>query len=372
MSRGEAAVTATTLDLDSYLLQLPKVDLHCHLLGTVQAKTFGELARRAGLELPESPETIFASINSFPPDPELYRNTRIPMPTGLSDIEPENSYSLFKVSEWVREVVRTEEDLTRITYEAFEEAHKYGTWHLEMSFDELPEHFVEIGYDRYVDAMAQGIRKAEKDFGMTGCLLAAIDRSRSGEEALAWVQTVTGYPHEYVAGIGLDNLENSGAPEKFVAAYALAGQFGLKKTAHTSEHVPSAQNAITCIEDLQCDRLDHGYFILEDDDVIAQVKESGIALSCASTTSRRSWRPWRTDSILAMLDAGLNVLVASDDPGMFPTTLVNEYRILAERGVSKQKLTEMARAGFEASWLSEPEKAAVLVRFDEHVAGLNA
>ena len=49
MSRGEAAVTATTLDLDSYLLQLPKVDLHCHLLGTVQAKTFGELARRAGL-----------------------------------------------------------------------------------------------------------------------------------------------------------------------------------------------------------------------------------------------------------------------------------------------------------------------------------
>lgn len=372
MSQLATPATANDHELAGYLAQLPKVDLHCHLLGTVQAATFGELARRAGLELPESPETIFASINSFPPDPELYLNTRIPMPTGLSDIEPENSYSLFKVSEWVREVVRTEEDLTRITYEAFEEAHKYGTWHLEMSFDEMPEHFARIGYERYVEAMAEGIRQAEKAFGMTGRLLAAIDRSRSGEDALAWIQTVTAHPHEYVVGIGLDNLENSGAPEKFVAAYALAGEFGLKKTAHTSEHVPSAQNAITCIEELKCDRLDHGYFILEDDQVIAKVKASGIALSCASTTSRRSWRPWRTDSILAMLDAGLNVLVASDDPGMFPTTLINEYTILADRGVSKQKLTDMARAGFEASWLSEPEKAAVLARFDQRIAELNA
>ena len=38
--------TGTALD------RMPKVDLHCHLIGTVRAGTFAELARREGLDLP--------------------------------------------------------------------------------------------------------------------------------------------------------------------------------------------------------------------------------------------------------------------------------------------------------------------------------
>ena len=33
---------------------MPKVDLHCHLIGTVRGSTFAELARREGLDLPDS------------------------------------------------------------------------------------------------------------------------------------------------------------------------------------------------------------------------------------------------------------------------------------------------------------------------------
>ncbi|WP_237565549.1 adenosine deaminase family protein [Ornithinimicrobium cavernae] len=357
-------------ELTPFLTALPKADLHCHLLGTVRADTFAELARREQLDLPEAPETIFASINSRPPDPELYRSTRIPMPQGRSADEPETSYSLFQVSEWVREVLRDADDLTRITYEAFQAAHAAGTWHLEVSFDMVPEHLAHLGYARWVEAHAEGIRLAERDFGMTGRLLAAIDRSGTGEEALEWVRTVTAHPHEYVAGIGLDNLETAGPPERFADAYRLAGQAGLGRTAHTSEHVPAARNAVTCLDVLGCDRLDHGYFVLEDDAVVARMREEQVAFTVASTTSRRSWRPWRRASILAMLEAGLNVFPCSDDPGMFPTTVLAEYGILAEAGVPVQRLTEMARASFVASWLPEPQKAEVLNRFDALVDSL--
>ncbi|XKK41717.1 hypothetical protein HFP72_16420 [Nocardiopsis sp. ARC36] len=356
-----------------YVARMPKAELHCHLIGTVRASTFAELARREGLDLPAEPERVYADINSLPPDPDLYRNTRIPVPQDRSPDEPEVSYSLFQVSRWVTEVLRDADDLTRIVYEAFEDAHRTSsTRHLELFFDAPPAHLAGLGYSGCVEAYAEGIRMAERDFGMSGFLIQGIDRSRSGEDALALVRQVVDHPHEYVAGIGLDNLETAGPPERFAEAYALAGRAGLGRTAHSSEHVPTAVNTITCLDLLGCDRIDHGYYVLEDDAVVERLREQGVAFTVASTTSRRSWRPWRRASISAMLDAGLNVVPCSDDPGMFPTSLAAEYRIVSEEiGASADRLRAMALAGVEASWLPADRKAALRSRFEEELAALD-
>jgi adenosine deaminase len=354
--------------------RLPKVELHCHLIGAVRATTFAELARRERLPLPAEPERIFADINSMPPDPALYRDTRIPVPQERSPDEPEVSYSLFQASAWVTQVLRTPEDLTRITYEAFEDAHRAsGVRHLELFFDEVPEHLSGLGYAGVVEAYAEGIRMAERDFGMTGRMIQGIDRSRSGEHALAVVREVVDHPHEYVAGIGLDNLETVGPPERFADAYRLAGEAGLKRTAHSSEHQPSAQNTITCLDLLGCDRIDHGYYVLEDDEVVARLREEQVVFTVGSTTSRRSWRPWRRASIRAMLDAGLALVPCSDDPGMFPTTLTDEYRIAAEQiGATADQLRAMALRGVDASWLPDAERHALRAQVEADIAALDA
>nr|BFF14458.1 adenosine deaminase [Microbacterium flavescens] len=352
---------------------MPKVDLHCHLIGTVRASTFAELARREGLVLPDEPERIFADINSLPPDPALYRDTRIPVPQGRSADEPDVSYSLFQASNWVVDVLRDADDLTRIVYEAFEDAHRTSaTRHLELFFDAVPPHLASLGYAGSVEAYAEGIRLAERDFGMTGLMIQGIDRSRSGEHALELVRQVVDNQHEYVAGIGLDNLETSGPPERFVDAYRLAGEAGLGRTAHSSEHSPTAVNTITCVDQLGCDRIDHGYYVLEDDDVVARMRDEQVTFTVVSTTSRRSWRPWRRASIEAMLDAGLRVVPASDDPGMFPTTLADEYRIVHEQiGASPEQVRAMAYAGVDACWLPGDEKEALRARFDRELAALD-
>jgi adenosine deaminase len=64
-----------------------------------------------------------------------------------------------------------------------------------------------------------------------------------------------------------------------------------------------------------------------------------------------------------MLDAGLNVIAASDDPGMFPTSLNQEYEILASLDVPRERLKQMALAGVDASWLPSGQKAALRGRF---------
>jgi adenosine deaminase len=180
-------------------------------------------------------------------------------------------------------------------------------------------------------------------------------------------------PDDYVVGIGLDNLETAGPPERFADAYQLAGEAGLRRTAHSSEHAPTAVNTVTCLDLLGCDRIDHGYYVLEDDAVVERCRAEQTPFTCIFTTSRRSWRPWRRASIAAMLDAGLNVILASDDPGMFPTTLTGEYRIAADNlGVTRDRLRRIALAGVEASWLPEPEKARVRARFVTELDTLDA
>ncbi|MCU1407540.1 MAG: hypothetical protein JWQ43_3843 [Glaciihabitans sp.] len=353
----------TTSRLQTYAAMLPKTDLHCHLIGTVRPSTFAELARREGLELPQEPEEIFPRITSVMKDFAPYANARIPIVEDHSLDTPGQRYSLFQASDWVMQVLTSADDLSRITYEAFESASRDSrTRHLELFIDDVPPALVAAGLDYRgaVDAYVDGIKMAERDFGMSGRLIVGIDRSRDGDWAIGRVQQMLDNPNEYVVGIGLDNLETVGPPERFADAYQLAGSAGLKRTAHSSEHAPVAVNTITCLDLLGCDRIDHGYFVMEDDDVIKRVRDEQVPFTTIFTTSRRSWRPWRRASIKAMVDAGLNVILASDDPGMFPTTLANEYQIAVDDlGLDRAWLRKSALAGVDASWLPDAEKATL-------------
>ncbi|WP_146362774.1 hypothetical protein [Arthrobacter yangruifuii] len=163
-----------------------------------------------------------------------------------------------------------------------------------------------------------------------------------------------------MARIGVDYLKTAGPPERFAEAYQLAGVHGLKRTAHSSEHAPVAVNKVTCLGVLGCGRNDHGYFAREDHTVIARLREDQTSFTGIFTTSRRSWRPWRRASVKAMIHAGLKVILASNDPGMFPTTLANEYRIAVnELGLDRAWLRRSALAGVDACWQPDAEKAAL-------------
>lgn len=357
----------TDSDLE-YATRMPKVDLHVHLTGTLRAETFAELAAREGVELPEDPLVIFDKINSRAKDLSIYRDAVLPVPTGPVDDEPKPSYGLFMVFDWLRQCIVTEDDLTRVAYEACEDAAtKSNTRHIEYFMDPASE-YPELGYARVVDAYIRGLEGAQEDYGITARLIAGIDRSRTGADAVAQVEEIVANPRDRVVGIGLDNLETAGPPERFVEAFQLAGRHGLRRTAHSSEHAPLAKNTTTCLDDLGCDRIDHGYFVLQDDEVVERCRREQVPFTCIFTTSRRAWRPWRRASVAKMLERGLKISLASDDPGLFPTTLVNEYHIaMTDLGVDRHQLREICLNGVDACWLEDADKQALHRQFTEEL-----
>jgi adenosine deaminase len=77
----------------------------------------------------------------------------------------------------------------------------------------------------------------------------------------------------------LDAAEAPDPPEKFVEAYRVAKAAGLRLTSHRAEDGPAA-NVTTCLGLLGCERLDHGYHILEDPAVVARCGDEGVTFTC--------------------------------------------------------------------------------------------
>jgi adenosine deaminase len=47
------------MDLSEFLTRLPKVDIHCHLVGTLRPATLGALARKHQVPLPRPDDALY-------------------------------------------------------------------------------------------------------------------------------------------------------------------------------------------------------------------------------------------------------------------------------------------------------------------------
>ena len=82
--------------------------------------------------------------------------------------------------------------------------------------------------------------------------------------AMQMTEEVIELGRDEVIGLGMDAAEAPDPPEQFAECFALAAKAGLHRTSHASEDAPPV-NITTCLDVLGCERIDHGYHILEDD-----------------------------------------------------------------------------------------------------------
>lgn len=335
----------------SFLKRVPKVELHCHLVGALRAQTVIELGRRHGMSLPGKTAENLYTYADF--------------------------YEFIEVYRFCGAALRQGADFERAAYEVVEDAHRFGHGkHIEIAVN--PSDFLAAGvsYAVIADGLISGLKAARRDFGVSSFLIAAIDREKPVSVAMDMLREVIADKREEIAGIGMDYAEDKGAPELFAQPYALAGRAGMKRTAHVCEdYLTQAQappsNVTACMEMLGCDRLDHGYNMLFDEKVVAAVRERQIPLTCCVVTSDVRRREKRLQTLGRMVEAGLNVTLNTDDPQMFGTSLDHSWNMLFE---AHHWGPEMARrfslAGVDASWLPPQEKKALRDSFELELTAL--
>jgi adenosine deaminase len=332
--------------LDRFLHAIPKVEIHCHLLGTVRHATFKELARRAG-----------------------HAARRQGLPPPLTDAEADAFYARGEKPVGVLKALRaldaallcTPDDLHRITYEYLQDAAAHNVRYAEFFWN--PTGTAAQGgmaYGTAVGAILAAVHDAEADHGITGRLIAAIDREAAPTAAVEMVQWVLADRRDEVLGIGIDYSEIDHPPEHFAEAYALARRAGLKTTAHAGEFGMPWTNVRTAIELLQVDRVDHGYTTVDaPEDFIRQCADSGRIFTVVPTNSYylRTLPPerWALDHPLRRMPGlGLRVHPNTDDPTMHKVTPTGAWRMMVrDFGFSLEDLRGFLMNGLDGAWIDE-------------------
>lgn len=287
----------------SYLRLLPKAELHCHLEGSVPAALAVALARRNGVELPAS-------------DPaQLYR------------FETLEEFLVIYVA--VSRAMQTPRDFEEVTYTSLAEAAEGGLRYREIAFN--PSNHPALGYEAMLEGILRGCTAAERDTGVVSRIVVAINRELGGRCATSLVHEVVDHPCDEVVGIGLDHNELVARPAEFARAFDLGHRAGLRLTAHAGERGDPTEIR-ECLDVLKVDRVDHGYAVLGDPQLLDRcVRDQTPFAACWIVDVPEGLVEDRRRDMHAMIGAGLNISISSDDPAMIGSSIAADYEDAAAR-----------------------------------------
>ncbi|NHN84570.1 adenosine deaminase [Acetobacter musti] len=340
-----------TVNNDEIIRKIPKIDLHCHLAGSVRAETVMSLAAKNGVALPVTDPDAFYRFSDF--------------------------YDFLSRLEVIGACMITRDDFARVSREALEDGYRKGNLRYAEFFFSPDYHYPHgVDYATMVDGFIDGLRAAKEEFGITGRLIPAVNRELGPDVALAMVRDVIAHPRDEVIGIGMDCAEFRGPPELFREAFALARSSGLRCTAHacednqTPEQAPP-RNVETCLDVLGCDRIDHGYNLMADPALVCRCRERGVPFTVCPQTCvpERLEKRWTT--LRAMRDAGLFLVPCTDDPPMFGTDIGAAYVTMArELSMGVKEIAAMSLRAIDATWLPELEKISMKEDFRQEITAL--
>ena len=319
---------------EAFFHALPKVELHCHLLGTIQRQTLTDWVRREGAAVSG------AEIEAY--------YTRGEKPVGVLQV--------LRLLE--QRLMRSPDDLHRMTVEYLAAAAAHNIRHAEFFWNPTgTARDSGIAYLAGMQAIVRGMADAQRDHGISSLLIPSVDREAGPRAAQELVDWVVEHPHEKVAGIGIDYRETEHPPELFAAAYATARAAGLKTTAHAGEFGCPWTHVQTALDVLKVDRLDHGYTILQNPELTRRAADSGIVITVVPTNSYylRTLPPerWAAEHpIRFMPAAGLRVHPNTDDPTLHLVDGTQAWQKMhTDFGFDAEHIAQFMHAGIDGAWV---------------------
>ena len=318
---------------------LPKIELHRHLEGSVRLGTLMEIGRLYSMDLPNTDKL------------------RTLVQVGENEkFTSENFLSKFQT---LRLFYRSPQVIQRITRETIMDAAADNIRYMELRFTPVALSRAEgFPLTDVIDWVADATRDATEEHAVKTRLIISLNRHESINVAAEIAQLAADRLDKGIIGLDLAGNEAEFSALGFLGIFKEARQAGLHVTIHAGEW-GGAANVLNAILYLQAERIGHGIRVLEDPQVVALAREREIPFEvCVTSNYQSGVIPTRTVHPLPrMISLGLNTTLNTDDPSISQITLSDEYRLACEDlGLTLEVLRGRILAAASAAFLSDQEK----------------
>jgi adenosine deaminase len=329
-------------DLEVKLRRVPKAELHIHFEGAMRWSTIREL-HPEGRDFPETPSWCGRPFSDFTDFRQAIRDHVIP-------------------------VTGTPETLERHTFEVIEDLAVQNVRYAEIIVSHEAHTLRGLADEAIWVAIATGRARATDRYPIDVRLILGLARHSGPESVFARLESIAkfGIARGWLDGVDLQGDERLGDHRAFVDAYRRAADLGLKLRAHAGE-ICGPTNVRDAVVLSGVTQIAHGVRACEDAALVAELAARGVflhvcptsnlMLGCAESYDRH---PLRT-----LAAAGVRCTVNSDDPLLFGSEVLNEYRVvLRDMGFSVAELAEFVKNGFRASLMDHARVEAFCAEVD--------
>jgi adenosine deaminase len=333
-------------ELKAFIEGMPKCELHVHIEGTLEAELKFQLARRNQVKLPYENEEALRAAYDF-----------------------DDLASFLAVYYEGMSVLLAEQDFFDVTYAYLKKASSQNVRYSEMFFDPQAHTARGVSFDTVIRGIRRAQMEAETALGIHSQLILCFLRDWSAEFAMATLLQSLPYK-EWIIGVGLDSDEKDNPPLKFAQVFKRARQEGYLLTMHCdADQQDSVSHIWQAVRDIGVNRIDHGVNALEDRELCEEIKRRSLALTVCPISNSYVTRGAKSETIAAMLEAGMRVTVNSDDPAYFPGYMnENLMRVQQDVDLGKPGLVQLVENAFEGAWLPRATKDRYLAELKAYAA----
>lgn len=317
---------------------MPKVELHCHLDGSLRPATMLELARDHGVTLPRSDAESLAEY--------MHANDVANLEDYLARFEATIS------------VLQTPEAIERAAFELVEDAHEDGVRYIEVR--NAPRLNTRRGMtaDEVVAATLSGLSAAERATGTVARFIVCSLRHWDPALSLETAQLAVRHMDQGVVAFDLAGPEAAFPASAHAEAFLYAREHLLDVTCHAGEG-DGPRSVREALFACGAYRIGHGVRIAEDPELFDFVRDRRIPLElCPSSNEQtRAVSSFEQHPVKRYLDAGINVTINTDNRLVSNVTLSGEFaRLVNELGFTHADLAHCVLNGCEAAFLPLPER----------------
>jgi aminodeoxyfutalosine deaminase len=308
---------------------IPKAELHLHLEGSIQPSTVCALTARHGVIVTEE---------------EVRRRYAY-----------QNFVEFLETFKWVTSFLRDPQDYALITRDLAEYLLSQRVIYAEVT--------ISIGVmllrKQRPENNFEAILAAAESFESRGLRMNWIFdavRQFGAEAASRVVEAARECASKSIVAFGIGGDELSVPTKEFRPVYERAAALGLHRLIHAGE-IGGPEKIREAIELLGIERIGHGIAAINDPalmDLLADRRipleicpQSNLRTGALALQLRRAGAQTENHPLPALFRHGIPVVLSTDDPAMFHTTLHEEYEHAHRIGMTENELLRMAQMSFD-------------------------